>query len=438
MAILLSSAGLTWLWIAIFFLFAGALVSAVRKMLRGFSRKNVLEASPPGARPRIEVLLSRIDAYEQCLRVVEHLVRILIVASLAFATVFRVSGPSGLGVEFAFFAAFVAGTMLVTIVFLYLGSSILARLRPDGAIRILLPALDRMASALAPVESAYARLVRWGARAVGADEERPSADVVEEQILSAVEEGEREGILQRDETSMIESIVRFRDRQVSEVMTPRTEMICIDAEDDLEESVRVAIECGHSRIPVYQESKDNIIGILYVKDLLKYWNKREVRLADVVRQAHFIPESKKIGALFREFRSQRFHIAIILDEFGGTSGLITIEDIIEEIVGEIADEFEKVEPRAEFQRVSADVVEFDARLPVRELNERLDLALPQGDGYDTVGGFLFSAMGRVPAVGEGFELGPARLEVVEADERRINRLRVRITRPASADGMNRE
>jgi putative hemolysin len=431
----LSSASGAWLAVtAIVLVLAGAVATA-RKMLGRFSRKGLLEGLAEGPRARLEQLLPRAEEYDRTLRAVDHALRLVFIVALAFGSGLHIRPTAGTGTEVLIFLLFVAVVALLFLVFLELGPSVVARLRTESVVRIILPIVDRLSGFLAPARALYGSLVASTFRAIGGEDRRTSAEVAAEDILTAVEEGERKGILETGEISMIESIIRFRDRAVVEVMTPRTEMVCIDIEEALEEAIRMAIECGHSRIPVFRENKDNIAGILYVKDLLRYWNQRgtgQVRLADIIRQPHFIPESKKIGDLFREFQSQRFHIAIILDEFGGTSGLITIEDIIEEVVGEIRDEFEK-EERPHFQKLAPDVAEIDARLPIREVNERLEVDIPEGDGYDTVGGFLFSTMGKVPAVGDSFEHGRLRFEVIEADERKINRLRVRILRPAQPE-----
>jgi CBS domain containing-hemolysin-like protein len=433
----LAPEGYKWVWVGVLFLILGMAVSTSRRMLSRFSRKGLLEELPERERERLEELLPRLGDYEAALRAIDQGLRLGLVASLAFAALKHGAQGAEAHEEVFSFLALLGVLVGVLVLFLELVPSVLARVRTESAVRRILPLLDRVHRAVEPIGRLYASVVRFGARIVGGQVERNNAAVVEEEILTAVEEGEREGLLRKGEISMIESIIRFRDREVSEVMTPRTEMVCLDIEERIQRSVPVAIECGHSRIPVYRENKDNIAGILYVKDLLRFWGRpksEEVKLCDLIRQAHFVPESKKISELFHEFRSQRFHIAIILDEFGGTAGLITIEDIIEEIVGEIADEFEKVE-RPEFQKLGEDLVEVDARLPIHDLNEKLQVELPEDDGYDTVGGFLFSAMGKIPRVGDSFDYGRIHFEVLEADERKINRLRLRLgsaTPPAPA------
>jgi CBS domain containing-hemolysin-like protein len=422
-----SSSGPAWMSLSVGILLLAATVATARRMLTGFSRKALLEGLPEAEKARLEILLPSLYDLDRMLRAFDQTLKLALVAALAFATLSR--APEGGGVER--FLIFIGVVWAALVVALGLLPAILARVSPEWWVRRLLPPLASLQRRLAPIERLCRSVTRAGARAIGAERTRDGVDVLEEEILSAVEEGERTGIFEEGEISMIESIIRFRDREVSEVMTPRTEMVCIDLDESLEESLRVAIECGHSRIPVYQGTKDNIVGILYVKDLLRFWKKREsgeVLVRDIIRQPHFIPESKKISELFHDFRSRRFHIAISLDEFGGTSGLITIEDIIEEIVGEIVDEFEKEQPPV-FQRLSTDLVEIDARLPIRELNQRLSVELPEGDDYETVGGFLFTALGKVPGVGDSFDHGRVHFEVVEASERRVSRLKVKVARP---------
>ncbi len=427
-----SDAGIPWLVLAGLFLLCGLVVSTILRMLDLFSRKSLLDEADEADRLDIEDVLSRTDGLRGLMEVLDRGSRLGFVASFAFAFLAGGEHAEGMHADALRFLALVAAAGALSFLCLGLVPGVLARLRTEETVRMLLPTLDRALGVFLPLSRRYSALIRSGARALGGEAERPRAAVVQEEILKAVEEGERDGILMEGETSMIEAIIRFRDREVSEVMTPRTDMVCIGIEETISGAVQAAIDCGHSRIPVYRENKDNIAGILYVKDLLKTWENaadRKLLLRDVIRQAHYVPESKKVSELFHEFKSQRFHVAIVLDEFGGTSGLITIEDIIEEILGEIAEEFEEAEP-PEVLPIGDGLVEVDARLPIRDFNARLEADLPEGGGYDTVGGFLFSALGKIPRVGEWIEHGKVRLEVIKADERKVTRLRVRIASPA--------
>jgi len=190
------------------------------------------------------------------------------------------------------------------------------------------------------------------------------------------------------------------------------------------------VVAGHTRVPVYERDMDNIIGVLYAKDLLQLTAQdKDVPLRQIMRKPFFVPETKPLDDLLRDFKRLKVHIAIILDEYGGTAGICTIEDLLEQIVGEISDEYDREEPE-EMKRISDTVVEIDSRMYVDDLNDALDLELPEDEDYDTVAGLVFSEMGCIPKVGESIEAHEARFSVLAADERKIIRLRVeRLTPP---------
>lgn len=423
----------TWLVVALVPLVLGIYIATCRQLLIVYSRKRLLDISPDARRNEIEAYLDRDDDYTASLRTVDLLLRLTLVLSLAFGRLILIPGSapdegfSSLALEFLVLAV---ELVLVFVVFLEILPGIIARMRPEDRLLRRLPVIDSIHRALYPLRRITVGLTRGCVRLLGGAAERPSVDILEEEILSAAEEGEREGLLKSREIDMIESIITFGDVEVTEAMTPRTEMVCLDVDEPLESNLQKAIDCGHSRIPVYRSSKDNIIGLLYVKDLLRYWDrKEELSLESACRRPHFVPVTKKIGELFQEFKSQRFHIAIILDECGGTSGLITIEDIIEEIVGEITDEFEKIDKPA-IKIVSPNVVDVDAALHIDDVNHELETDIPESESYDTVGGFVVSQLGRIPSVGDGFEYEAMTFEVSAADERRVQRLRIRLPEQA--------
>lgn len=304
-----------------------------------------------------------------------------------------------------------------------------SRIMPERLIVFNMMGLTLLGRLFSPATAAYEGVQDFLIRLAGSDAEKQGEQAAEEDILSAVEEGEREGLIKRGGKDMIESIISFYDAEVREVMTPRTAMVCFEETLSLEEGIVRARKCGHSRIPVYRDNKDNIIGILYAKDFLQYFEGQESRdktIDSMLRKAYFVPESKKVSELFHEFRTQRFHIAIVLDEYGGTLGLVTIEDILEEIVGEIADEFEvQKEDAQEIRRINEKTAEVNGALHVDELNQRLGLELPEDDDYETLAGFLFTRWGRIPAVGEKLRVEPLNFEIIDADERRIKRVRIR-------------
>ena len=272
-------------------------------------------------------------------------------------------------------------------------------------------------------------LMRWTDRLVrritGATGE-PEAEQIEKDILSVVQEGEKEGVVDRQERRMIESVIEFRDTTSDQTMTSRPEIVAIELGATLDEVKHTIEASGHSRLPVYDGTLDHIVGILYARDLLKHLGTTQpFDMRTAMRPAVFVPESKPLRDLLMEFRLQKVHIAIVLDEYGGTAGLVTIEDILEELVGEISDEHEALEP-AMLKRVDDRTHEADARVYVDEINKQLKLALPTDVGYDTIGGFVSNAVGRIPQKGTVVEQHGARFTVLEAEPHRIRRLKIEL------------
>jgi magnesium and cobalt transporter len=256
--------------------------------------------------------------------------------------------------------------------------------------------------------------------------------VLEQEILQLASEGQAEGVVNPEEMEMIESVIEFGDLSAGEIMTPRTDIVGIEAASTQEECRKTIVAAGHSRIPVYEETQDRIIGVLYAKDLLSIDPaESEFSLRRLMRKALFVPETKPLGDLLKEFKTQKVHMAIVLDEYGGTAGLVTIEDLLEEIVGEIADEYELAEPDM-LRRLDPRTVEVDARMYIDDLNDALDITLPEDEDYDTVGGFVFSTLGYIPDSGEEFDYHGLHFTIVEAEERKINLIRLQMAEPAEA------
>jgi len=262
------------------------------------------------------------------------------------------------------------------------------------------------------------------------------ADELEQEILHAVSEGELHGAVDEEEKEMIESVIELSDTHVEEVMTPRTDIVALPKDADRQTVLDTILEKGHSRIPVFDGTIDNVLGLLYAKDLLRQSESDVFELERIMRKALFIPESKLVRDLLREFQAKKVHIAIVLDEYGGTAGLVTIEDILEELVGEIADEYETEEP-AEIKRIDEHTVEVDARMRIDDLNDELNIELPEDGDYETIGGFVFNAMGKIPKPGEQCEHQNIGIQVIAAEPRRITRLRLNIT-PVAENGHDRE
>ena len=228
---------------------------------------------------------------------------------------------------------------------------------------------------------------------------------------------------------MINNIFEFDDTDVSDVMTHRTDMIAVEDTDSLEDVVNLSIEHGYSRIPVYHEDQDNIIGVIYIKDLLKYVSQalpKNKKPADVMRPAYYVPFSKNCGKLFGEMTEERVQMAVVVDEYGGTAGIVTMEDLVEEIMGNIRDEYDDEEE--EIVEESENVFTVDGTAYIEEVNELVGEVIPEGD-YDTLGGFIISQLGFLPKDGEMNEVvyENVKLTILNVEERRIGKVRVEIT-----------
>ena len=251
-------------------------------------------------------------------------------------------------------------------------------------------------------------------------------NVTEEEIHSLIDVGEQEGVINRDEHAMIDAVLDLGDTLVREILVPRTEMVAVEITTPVTEVLETIIKAGHSRIPVYEGDVDHVTGILYAKDLLKLWGKlpEEISIRSICRKAYFIPETKTTADLLKEFKVRRVHMAVAVDEYGGTSGIVTIEDILEEIVGEIQDEHDPVE-QSGISRLDDGSYIFDARSHIEDVEDELNVQLPRGE-YDTLGGFLSHLMGHVPAQGEQGRYETMLFTVEEADARKVSTIRVSI------------
>ena len=250
------------------------------------------------------------------------------------------------------------------------------------------------------------------------------------ELQQVIEESEEKGLIDHEEGDMIEGIFELKQTVAREIMIPRTSIVAVPSNCTLEQLLTTIIESGHSRIPVYEENVDHVVGILNAKDLLPLWleNRREVDLSAITREPYFVPETKRINDLLNELRAKKSHLAIIVDEYGGTSGIVTIEDIIEEIIGEIRDEHDVEEEPFVDQDEQTTLV--SAVVNLDDFEERFGVAVPR-EGYDTLGGFIIHHLGRVPLRGEELAIGDLRLQIQSADPKRITR--VLVTRMPAQD-----
>jgi len=255
--------------------------------------------------------------------------------------------------------------------------------------------------------------------------EKEKYDLTDDELKTLVDVGEEKGALKKDEKEMIHSIMEMSDTVAREIMVPRTDMVCTDKKSTLSQVFQLARERVHSRIPVFDDSIDNIVGILYLKDLLPFIRKRNQADFDLVKLVHppyYIPEQKKINELLREFQKERIHMAVVVDEYGGTSGIVTLEDVIEEIVGEIQDEYDSETPL--LQKINNSTFSVDASMQLDEINDELKLDLPTEEGVDTLAGFLLGQFGSVPKTKESLAYNGFEFIIEKATKKRIEQVRI--------------
>jgi len=270
-----------------------------------------------------------------------------------------------------------------------------------------------------------------GHRLVGREPSVATEDTIENEIRTIVDEGHREGLIEEDAREMIEGIIELGDADVAHVMTPRTDLVTMPATADLHTALQVIIDSGHTRVPIFDKNRDDIVGVLYAKDLLpelaKPSEERIEHIDTIARDAYFVPETKPVNALLNEFQRTGNHMAVVLDEYGGVSGVVTIEDMLEEIVGEIVDEYDDALVEG-IRRIDEHTANVLARVHVDEINDRLGTNIDEDGDFDTIGGYVFSTLGRVPIAGDHVEADNSnvRITVVEVSKRRIEKVKIEI------------
>ena len=340
------------------------------------------------------------------------------------------SGVSWIG-ERAGALALLVVTLLVSIVSIVLGELIpkgFALANPD---RIALAAsgpISLFAKIVSPLVALLVLLTKAISKPFGIDPTRtPELSAAEIRLI--VEQGSQQGVLEAEEEQMISAVMSLSDSKLHEVMVPRIDIVAIDQEATFDEAVEVVLKEGHSRTPLYRESVDHIVGILYAKDLLRLIaaGGPRPRLRDIMRPALFVPESQSVDDLLHELQRRKVHMAVVLDEYGGTAGLVTIEDLLEEIVGEIQDEFDEEEPMK--VEIGPGEVILDGRAAIDDLTELVEppLELEDDEEYDTLGGFVYHRIGRVPVVGDAVVIEPFVITVIKVSGRRVGKVRVRWT-----------
>ena len=326
-----------------------------------------------------------------------------------------------------------AAMTVVMLVFAEVLPKMIVVQEPTHWARRMAPFLNFMARLLRPITWALVGLTNWLIRLFGGDPNAPGPYVTEDDIKALVSVGETHGALEEEEKEMIHSIFEFGDTVVREVMTPRTDMICADVQDPVSRGVELVIREGYSKIPVYEENIDHIVGVVHDRELLLAVSRDEEHtlLRSIMRPIKAIPENKPVDELMREMQAEKVSVAIVVDEYGGTAGLVTMEDLLEEIVGEIMDEYdaEQQDLPPEIKEASNGDVIVDARMNIDDVNEKLRLNLPTED-FESIGGYTFGLFGRVPMPGEHLSIdGGLTLVVEKTSGRRL--LSVRIKKPSA-------
>ena len=344
------------------------------------------------------------------------LAAITVVAAGFLARVTGVDAPRGLPI-------LLLSMILFVVVCEHIIPLIIIRRDPERILELLLPSFEALSRGLKPITGLLRRLAVRRDRPAAIDNgSEKDARAASEESDTAPPPPDHE-LQEGQARELLRSLVEFRETMVREVMTPRPDIVAIGADSTLGELRTLVREQQYSRIPVYKETLDEIVGVISIKDLILLDSTDMSQpIAPLVRPAHFVPETKRVPELLKEFQRKRIQAALVVDEYGGTAGLVTIEDLLEEIVGEIRDEYDvEIEP---VQEDAEGNFVFSGRTHVRELAERLKIDV-EGEGYETVGGYLLAHCGRVPMAGETFDIDGLHVEVLEAERRRVTRVRVR-------------
>jgi putative hemolysin len=377
-------------------------------------------ASGPESRSRLEKMLAQGDRVEDALIVMRvasqvTLVSLLVVLARRILSSDEIPGSLTAAVITAGLVSFLWITLFCRV----LPAEMTAR-RLEAFVRSTMPVLVAFSYILGPPINAFRRLAQ---RITGHTPEL-DAELYQDEILSQLEEGEREGHLGGEQADMIEAVLELRTTEVHHLMTPRTEIDMVDIDCTVEEARTLTQESGRSRYPLVEGTVDKVVGVLHVKDLLTKEGAAPVKT--LAREPWFVPESKFCTELLSEFRLKHQHLAVVLDEYGGTAGIITIEDVLEEIVGEIDDEFDEAEEEPELEIIGPRHAVAQGAMHVDELNEQLSISLPESDDWSTLGGLIFHTLGRLPTEGEELRQGNVMLRIDLVVDRRIDKVTIEI------------
>lgn len=320
-------------------------------------------------------------------------------------------------------------TTVMTIVILIFGEitpKIIAKNNSMSISNKVITPIYYLAKITYPIIFILTGISKFIGRVIGINIKDEAIMITEQDILSYVNVGEAEGVIEVEEKDMIESVVTFGETTAKEVMTPRTSVYAIEGNKSIDDVWNDIVTLGYSRIPVYNEVMDEIIGILYVKDLLNAVKegKSNMPVKNFIRKAYFVPETKTIMKILEDFKTQKVHMAIVIDEYGGTVGVITIEDVIEEIFGEIRDEYDK-EDEEVIKEKEPNIYEVNAMLDIETINKELDIELPESEDYESLGGLIVNELDNIAKVGDVVKINNVELKVLETSKRRVSKVLIK-------------
>lgn len=413
-------------WLQLFILIVALILcgfaSSAETALTSISRiklKNMVEEGDEKA-AQIEKLLAEPNTFLSTILVVNS-VAVIVASSMSTVLALRFSQSFGELIATVFIS-------LIVLIFCEITPKTAAVQNPLRVARVMINPVRGASWLLHPIVVSLSSITNTLVRSVGGQMKHRGPFVTEEELRLLVTVGEEEGVLEEAETEMIHSIFEFADTTVREVMVPRIDMVTLEVDDTVNTAVDLALQGGFSRIPVYEATIDNVVGILYTKDMLKQLRvgHESLPIRTLVRPAYFVPETKKLDDLLREIRQRRTHMAIVIDEYGSVSGLVTIEDLVEEIVGDIRDEYDHEENL--FEQVNANEYIIDAKMSISEFDELMETKLENED-YDTLGGFLYARLDKIPVVEDTITVGDLTFTIMATRGRRIVKVRVQRAQP---------
>jgi len=406
------------IWVFIFLLILSAFLSRCEAALLAISRRWLEEGREKGKKNGLTRVLERRGELSLALLSARTFVNVGAI-SLAALITWRLFYSRG------FVLWFILEILLLGVALLFLVETLpklMVLKKASEVSRGLVRFMEILGRLLSPLVKLLQRFA--GGRAAEVAAESAVSFSTDDELKMAIEAGEEPGLLEEEEREMIHSIFEFGETSVKEVMIPRIDIIGADSNLSTQEALDLIAKSGHSRIPVFKKKIDDIVGLLYAKDLLKPLRegKREFKVLDLVREnVYFVPETKMINELLREFQSKRIHMAIVVDEYGGTAGLVTLEDLLEEIVGEIQDEYDTEEPLIKV--IDKRTAEVSAKVNLHDLNEELSLELPDEE-FDTLGGFIYDLAGEVPKKGTRLKYEDMQFMIQEVRGQRVSKVKI--------------